>query len=197
MKIISQEEHWMIDKATTAISGVEFRNKVFADVPFNLRYVRYKAINNELEFIMLPYVDEKLQTAVGGLAYDIATNNDWLYPDYDNVKMTILINTDGNGTENFTASLCLEVQPPKYSEEEKADILASADKNMYHTDFSEYTIWLDTFASAEAFHNGRDGGMSETMGTYDIEFEPEEQNALQWFLIQHLQMVALGGRYAS
>lgn len=111
--------------------------------------------------------------------------------------MTILIHTGGKGTENFTANLCLEVQPPKYSEQQKADILASADTNMYHTDFSEYTIWLDTFASAEAFHNGNDGGMSETVGTYDIEFEPDEQNNLQWFLIQHLQMVALGGEYVD
>lgn len=64
MKIISQEEHWKLDKATNAFDCVEFKNTVFADIPFNPHNVQHKSINNELEFIMLPYLDEELQKAM-------------------------------------------------------------------------------------------------------------------------------------
>lgn len=197
MKIILQEEDWVSGEATGAADVIGLRDKIFADIPFNLTNVQHKAINTEWEYIMIPYYDKELQRAVAGLAYEIAESNRWQYPDEENIKTSVMINMDGKDCDTFKATLYVEVQPPIYSEQEKVDILAGADQDVYDMDFSEYTMWVNIFESAEAFHNGTDGGMSETVGTYDIELEPDEQNTLQWLTIQHLHMVACGGRYAS
>lgn len=189
MKIITQDESWILNKSKSAFDFRGYKNKVFVELPFDLSYVQYSKADSDMDYIVFPYADKELQVAVCSLAYDIAANNEWLYPDEENIKISIMIHTDGIDCGTFKASLCIEVQPPVYSEEEKADILASADKNMYHTDFNEYTIWLDIFTSAEAFHCGRGGGVSETVGTYDIEFGLEEQNTLLWFLLQRSQLI--------
>ena len=189
MKIIAQKENWTLNNETKTANVGGMTKSIYADVPCILAGIQFKEISVDSEFISLPYLDEKLQKSIGGLAYDIATNNEWCYPDYDNVKLSIWVHMD---SEVFKASLRIDVQPPKYTEEEKANILREA-----QGDEDYYQSWLDIFASAEAFHNGNYTDMSESMGLYDIEFTTEEQNELQWFLIGHLQMVCNGGHYVA
>ncbi|MEG1027905.1 MAG: hypothetical protein RSE07_04375 [Oscillospiraceae bacterium] len=189
MKIIKEVENWVFDNETK-LSGVDgTRDEIVADVPFKLDSIKYKEIDIDGgEFISLPYFDEELKDDVESLALDIAGNEYWVYPNYNNIKVSIEINLDSNV---FKASLCVDVQPPKYTEEEKTSILAnsSREKLFSNTNDTEYSLWEDIFESAEAFYNNGDLGSLEL---YDIEFTAEEQNELQWFLIRHLEMVLSG-----
>lgn len=177
MKIIVKDEKWVKDSETELLKVDGITDRVFSDIPFKLTSVQHKEVETSMEFIYFPYINDELKKAVGGLAYDISTNNDWCYPDYDNVKLSIWVHMDG---EAFSASLRVDVQPPKYTLEDIDDVF----------------ITKDIVNAATDFHNGT-ALFCETMGLYDIEFTQEEQNQLMWFLIGHLEMVCNGGHYIA
>ncbi|MEF9984527.1 MAG: hypothetical protein RR847_04870 [Bacilli bacterium] len=176
MKIISQQEKYNIDEKINKIKDTTMIDYVYAQAPFNIDNIVYREIENDGMCMSIPYSDIELTDIVNGLAYEIANNNDWVYPDYQNIKVAIIVSTID---EKFSATLRIDIEPAKFSDKTKADILKDTIIP------SEYENWINIFTSAEDFYNG-DDGMSETTGFYPIEFTYEEQSNLLWFLLQHI-----------
>ncbi len=180
MKILHTVEGYALEGNTNTI-GFANLQQVAASVSFNLEAVLIDEITFD-EVINIPYNDVELTKALRGLAYEIASNTDFVYPDYGNIKTSIAVDVHG---KTFKPTLVIEVQPPQYTADEKAEILATANQNTFDTDFSEYTIWQDILESAEAFF--QQGGCSngENIGMFDIEFEHNELKEFMFLWLQY------------
>ncbi len=170
MKIMHEVENYTINQ------DIYFAPKVAVTFPLNLEAIAHKEITIA-ESLVIPYRDSQFSKAINSLAYDVAANTNWLYPDEDNIKVSIVV--DMMSDEGFKPSLVIEVQPPHY----KSD------------DIDGEFIDDEIVASAEAFHQRGGCAMCENIGVYPIEFEGEEEQAFMWFLVQHCHLVALGGSY--
>lgn len=145
------------------------QHEVVADVPFNSAYIDHNGITED-ESTYIPYNDNALREAVQPLMWDIAKDNEWAFPDYDTAKTMLVVNTDG---QQPRIQLLIEVEPPRYTEQEEADILS-------HVSGDTYDMWRSIFDTAWRYHNGNGtmGYSGDTMEIYDMELEPDEMQCI-------------------
>lgn len=141
------------------------QHEVVADVPFNSAYIDHNSITED-ESTYIPYNDNALREAVQPLMWDIAKDNEWAFPDYDTAKTMLVVGMDG---QQPRIQLMIEVEPPRYTEQEEADTLS-------HVSGDTYDMWRSIFDTAWAYHNGNgtNGYSSDTMELYDMELELDE-----------------------
>ena len=155
----------------------EFRwGKAKLHAPLNLAAVDYNGIISDDIGIFIPITDNALIAAVSPLAYEIASECDWCFPDPDETKASLFVDLD---KDKFNVFLQIEAQPPRWTMED-ADGLYVTEETVY---------------AAMDYHSGVDKG--ECMQTYNLELEADELKQLAWFVIQRLQMVHNGVIHAA
>lgn len=146
------------------------QHEVVADVPFSSAYIDREGIIED-ESTYIPYNDNALCEAVQPCICEIASRNEWMFPDYDNVKIMIAVDTDG---QQPRIQLMIEVEPPHYTEQDKTDILSHVSKEPILDWPSDCDNWCGIFDTAYAYHNGGTACGRDTMELYDMGLEPDE-----------------------
>lgn len=153
-------------------------SKEVADISLNIEAIEFEEIFENGEVVLIPYNDKEFLKDVACLVYDTVMTNepDWMYPDYNNSKLALCINTD---SENFNVGLSVEAIPPKYTEEEKNVILSKASKEpiLKGSDWNDYENWKEVFESAGKWHSKKNN--CGEIYTYLIELQQDEQKLLQ------------------
>lgn len=183
MRIIKQSQGFDLNWTAGEITPNGIKTTTEANIPLELTDIDHKTIKVD-EQITIPYNSPALREQVQSLMDEIAQDYSWIFPDYDAARMSILINPD---KQSFDALLMIQVEPPRYTEQNKAATLDHANKEPLNGEaYSDYDNWCTIFDTAEAFHSGGMTCDNNPVGFYNLELEPAEQNILQWLVIQRL-----------
>lgn len=158
-------------------------HKEVTDIPLSIENIKFENVILGESNMSLPLIDNEILKSVECLVYDIILKNepDWMHPDFKKSKLSLLLNTE---SENIDICLVIEAIPPKYTDEEKNNILRTA--NITNIDgWSEYEQWKMIFNSTEAWHS-KENNCGEIC-TYQIELTQEEKDKLLWSIIQYLK----------
>lgn len=179
MKFLEKEYDHGIENGKLKIYDT-FHMKVIADMPMNYEAIDWEQLDGcDYASLFVPYNDDELKNndSIKDLMYTIANNTEFYLPDVENSSLFIMIDYT---KEEIEADLLIQVQPPKYSEEERAEILAKADKETDENGFSEYMSWINIFELSDAFHNGDESICNDNaMDMFPITLTQEETTYIE------------------
>lgn len=157
-------------------------NKEIANASLDMNSIQYNKILTDGETVLIPYVNAEFLKAVSYLVYDVIMTNepDWMLPDYNNSKLSFFIALNEGG---FDVQLSVEAIPCQYTEEEKQILLDEASKGEGIGGLNDYDIWLNIFASSEAWHSKQDNYGENWV--YDMELTEEEKMKLESLCMVH------------
>lgn len=107
------------------------------------------------EFI-IPIKNEKLNKNIEQLAYEIASRNEWCYPDLDNIETKFIIEKK----EKTCVYLNVTVIPPKFTEDDIDGLL----------------ITYDMVNASKDFYNNV--GLQDNMDTFKLDIDDNEMKRL-------------------
>ena len=133
------------------------------------------------KYITIPYQDPELlqDESIKETVTHIAEQTDWVFPDYDRTKFNLVIEVNEdfeiNGLSEITStSLQIIAQPPKYTEQEKENILKHET-----TDDELYITWQEIFYYAEDFYKNEDKHFDNSYEEVEIEIGGDEIRVVQ------------------
>ena len=154
--------------------------KEVANIPLKISSIMFSGICNDGISLLIPYGDKELLKAVSCLIYNAAGINqpNWGQPDCGNSRLYLFVDMERN-----TISLSVEAIPQKYSEKDKASILADINKDNIFTSERNALIseWNEIFKNSEEWYNKEIN--NGEVWNYDIQLSPKDENILKLALL--------------
>lgn len=155
-------------------------NGIEAKTRLNTDMIDSNVITVDGNMVCIPYNDMVLCEALGMLAFRLAGQNEWVFPDYDTVKTWLIVDTSGRNS----VRLLVEVEPPRYTEQDKKELLHNASTEPIYCDsnITMRDVWCDIFKAAESFHSGNTGDRMDRTEHCYIDMTDAEEKRLQKFV---------------
>lgn len=152
----------------TIIYRNDWNIKEKINYPLDFSKIDYKGIEYDPMGILIPIVDKTLQSDVCCLAEEIASWEDWCYPNNDETKTKLYVPMSLSSAD-FDPCLQIEAQPPKWTMK----------------DVDGTFITEDMAYAAMDYHSDNDFGHFPK--SYDIKLTTEEIKEISWIIISHLE----------
>lgn len=137
------------------------------EIPFDSSMIQFEKIVVD-DRIMIPFSDSKAVQAAMPFILDNEKNTKplWGRSDYDNTRLWLYIDIAG---DKPTIDFITEIVPPRYTDEQRQSILASASKKEQEDGWSEYLKMMNMIDIARGWH-------TEPQNMGEIYLHPAELN---------------------